>query len=236
MSLRDYLSSMNPARVFHRPNYLRHNARRLEHLASLDLSLAGRTVLEVGAGIGDHTSFYLDRGCQVTVTEAREENLKVLRRIFSDRVYKLDLDAPHLDRGPFEICHCYGLLYHLNRPDVAIRFLAEKVTGLLVLETCVSFGDGLELNIVPEAVRDPSQATSGSGCRPTRAWVVAELSKYFGHVYVTKTQPFHEQFPIDWKSPDKHTEVLSRAVFVASKTNLDHNTKLSRSLLDQQTR
>ena len=59
--------------------YIRHNARRLEHLASLGLPLHGKKVLEVGAGIGDHSSFYLDRGCEMLITEARPENLEILR-------------------------------------------------------------------------------------------------------------------------------------------------------------
>ena len=54
--------------------YLRLNARRLEHLASLGLPIAGGEVLEVGAGIGDLTSFFLDRGCSVTAIQPRPEN------------------------------------------------------------------------------------------------------------------------------------------------------------------
>ncbi len=60
----------SPKDVFLSYHYQRHNQRRLEHLATLGLSIAGSTVLEVGAGIGDHTSFFLDRGCHVVCTEA----------------------------------------------------------------------------------------------------------------------------------------------------------------------
>ena len=52
--------------TFHSWHYLRHNARRLEHLASLQIPIRGKSVLEIGAGIGDHSSYYLDRGCTVT--------------------------------------------------------------------------------------------------------------------------------------------------------------------------
>jgi hypothetical protein len=55
----------SPIDVFHSAHYQRHNQRRQEHLASLGLDISGATVLEVGAGIGDHTSFFLDRGCQI---------------------------------------------------------------------------------------------------------------------------------------------------------------------------
>ncbi len=49
---------MDPLASFATDDYRRHNSRRLEHLATLGLDLAGRKVLEVGAGIGDHTSFF----------------------------------------------------------------------------------------------------------------------------------------------------------------------------------
>ena len=58
-----------PYGAFHSTPYLSHNARRLEHLASLNLPIHGSSVLEVGAGIGDHTTFYTDRGCAVVATE-----------------------------------------------------------------------------------------------------------------------------------------------------------------------
>src|ERR1700689_2103588 len=75
--------------VFHSPNYLRHNARRLEHLASLGLDLHGRSVLELGAGIGDHTTFFLDRDCSVVSVEPRPENCHLFRQVMSaHRMFK----------------------------------------------------------------------------------------------------------------------------------------------------
>ena len=89
------------------------------------------------------------------------------------------------------------------------------VHGLLLLETCTSFGDLQSINIVAE--QGPSQAISGFGCRPTRPWVWDQLKASFEHVYVTATQPAHAEFPLDWDAqwpPDR----LSRSVFVASRT------------------
>src|SRR5580704_12589348 len=54
---------------FGSPWYQRHNQRRQEHLASLQLDLVSKSVLEVGAGVGDHTFYFLDRDC--TVVSAR---------------------------------------------------------------------------------------------------------------------------------------------------------------------
>lgn len=87
--------------------YQRHNRRRQEHLASLALPLANKTVLEVGAGIGDHTSFFLDRQCRVTVTDARAENLDYVKARFpsvESRAIDLERELPS-DLLPHDIVY-----------------------------------------------------------------------------------------------------------------------------------
>jgi hypothetical protein len=65
------LATPSPLTTFHSPLYLRHNQRRQEHLITLGLDIAGKNVLEVGAGIGDHTSFFPDRDCRVVTSDTR---------------------------------------------------------------------------------------------------------------------------------------------------------------------
>jgi len=62
-----------------------------------------------------------------------------------------------------------------------------------------------------------SQATSGIGCRPTRSWVLRRLRERFEHVYIPRTQPASDQFPVDWASGSSPSP-LTRAIFVASRT------------------
>ena len=155
---------MAPLDDFHSRHYLRHTQRRQEHLASLGLPLAGRSVLEVGAGTGDHTSFFLDRNCSVVTTEPRPANLALLRRRYPHLdVKELDLDTP--DTGfdsTAEIVYCYGTLHHLARPAEALAFLADRCTSMLLLETCVSPGTHEALNPVDE----PSHITLAGGVGP----------------------------------------------------------------------
>jgi hypothetical protein len=229
---------MWPQVVFHSTHYLRHNQRRQEHLATLELDLSNQTVLELGAGIGDHTSFFLDRNCRVLTSDSRPENVSMLHEQFSAQanveVRTIDLDQPVIacmaDSELFEIVYCYGLLYHLGRPDEALRFMGAHCSGILLLELCVSFGDNLAVNVVTEDQRNPSQAWTGKGCRPTRRWVFAQLERLFEHVYVPRSQPWHEEFPVDWSpkaaaawAPGR----LSRAVFVASRRPLNSSMLLS---------
>jgi hypothetical protein len=223
-----------PVSDFHSSAYLAHNQRRQEHLASLGLDIAGATVHETGAGLGDHTSFFLDRGCHVIVSEARERNLRALRkRLPGIDVRQLDLDNP---AGDFiaDVAYCYGTLYHLSNPKAALGFLADNTTRLLLLETAVSADGGDHLNPTREPRDRFSQAVSGIGCRPTREWVWNRLTEHFPHVYATVTQPWHHEFPLDWSDTQSHAP-LTRAVFVASRAPLEIPT-LTSSLPATQTR
>jgi SAM-dependent methyltransferase len=234
---------------FRSTHYVRHNARRLEHLASLQLPLSDRTVLELGAGIGDHTMFFLDRGCKVTAVEGRPENLEAMQRVLSaeplnpnaERLYgegadyKLvlgDLEHPEaLDVQPCEVVHCYGLLYHVRDPLHLLEWIQNRCSDLLLLETCVSYpdgeADGTVLQVEEKAER--TQALSGVGSRPTRPVLLDKLRELFSHVYVPRTQPRHEEFPVDWTLEQQATR-LTRAVFVASHSDLAGNEMLLEEL------
>ena len=194
------------------------------------------SVLEVGAGIGDHSHYYIDRGCRATITEARAENIDVLRRRFPTcSVQFLDMEAPSQVNGaPFDIVHCYGLLYHLSKPKEALALLSQNTKKILFLETCVSFGEKEEINLAAELQSDPTQAYSGTGCRPTRQWIFKELQGLFEHVYLPKTQPCHEEFPLDWSFPENHKTGLQRAIFIASRERIN-NERLTPALVFQQT-
>ena len=231
------LKYQNPDAIFHSNHYLRHNSRRLEHLASLRIPLRGKSVLEVGAGIGDLTTYYSDRGCNVYITEALQKNLKYLKKRYPDgNIHFLDMEHPEeIDGAPFDIVHCYGLLYHLRNPEQALRYMSRNCRNLLFLETAVSFGNDDEPNLISENKHSASQAFSGTGCRPTRNYIFNRLKQLFEYVYIPKTQPNHEEFPLDWNSPGDHLAVLSRAVFIASRQKIA-NEILSSKLLDQQIR
>lgn len=196
------------------------NEARMTHLASLDLPIEGRSVLEVGAGVGMLTGFFEARGCNVLSTDARPENIAELhRRHPRRRVAVLDLERTETidSLGRFDIVFCYGTLYHLASPEPALQALA-RVSDLILLETCLSPGRDEEVPLVEESAA-PNQAYSSSGgTRPTRAWVLSKLSRYWGNGYISVTQPSHPEFPLDWTAPP--TGRNTRAIFVGSKAPL----------------
>ena len=111
----------------------------------------------------------------------------------------------------------YGLLYHVSDPEVALSAMAQQCKGMLLLETCVSFGSHEAVNLVVEERTELTQSFEGPGCRPTRPWIYSRLKSLFPFVYVPTTQPAHEEFPLDWTSPPPDVSRLTRSVFIASR-------------------
>jgi SAM-dependent methyltransferase len=205
-------------------DYQRHNIARLQHLASLGLPISGKRILELGAGIGDHTIFYLHRNCRVLAIEGRARSASVLKKRLGIDVRVLDLDGQFdaiSSLGEFDFVHCYGLLYHLKNPEALIQRVAKNPATLL-LETCVSHDYESVLNSTGEPTAIPSQAIHGVGCRPSRSWVFETLRQYYKFVYATKTQPNHREFPLDWSVVPPGQSQLARAVFVASHSSIEN--------------
>lgn len=223
----------DPFAVFLTPEANAINMMRQAHLASLGLDLARKQVLEVGAGIGLHTPFFLERGCEVLVTDGNAENVgEIRRRLPNVRSALLDLEQDRAidDLGTFDIVYCYGLLYHLSNPEAAIAKFASVCRGQLLLETVVGLGRYPEVQLIRDFVSN-NQAVAGVGCRPTRPWIMQTLTRYFSHAYVTRTQPDYPDFTPDWIIPE--TRLIYRGVFVGSKYPLSSPELLS-ELLDRQ--
>lgn len=213
---------------FRTDEYQRHNQRRLEHLATLGLPLAHRKVLELGAGIGDHTHFYLDRGCKVVASDVRLGVLSVLCQRYANHpgvtIFRMDLNYPIDLNESFDVIHCYGLLYHLDNPYDAIDFIARHVHGFALFETCFSTRCENDINVVDEPSENVTQAYHGRGCRPGKAWLIKALRNFFPYVYETVTLPNHEEFAL---SANEQEGKLTRIVLVASKLSMENYPGLS---------
>lgn len=157
----------------------------------------------------------------------RGENLDVIRQRFGSNpnvtVDHLDLDGDlPAEAHQYDVVYCYGVLYHLSRPAEALAWMCDRAVDLLLLETCVSYSGEDEPFLVSERASSPSQAITGTGCRPSRVWVMNRLREKMPHVYVTATQPRHRQFPLDWRANGPIASTgLARAVFVASRAPLN---------------
>jgi SAM-dependent methyltransferase len=213
-------SKKEKIKIFQNETYQQINNARLKHLASLNLPLTGKTVLEVGAGIGLHTHFFEELGCKVVSTDGRQENVDDMKQHFPNRDNRLfnllDFDS-YASFGEFDVVYCYGTLYHTPKPDEILKGLSSLSREMLLLETCVTPGEHIGIHLTRET-ESFDQAIGIVGCRPTRPWIMETLKKYCGYSYVTKTQPNHIDFDLDWQIPVKKQN--HRAVFVGSKKTI----------------
>lgn len=213
--------------VFDTPESQAINRARLEHLATLGLPIEGRSVLDVGCGVGHLSGFFAERGCRVVCVDARVENLKRLAELYPGRERRLaHVEKDSLEQfGRFDIVFCYGLIYHSENPIAALRNIASCCQNLLLLETVVTDHFRPIVQLADEPVATVNQAASGFGSRPSPAFIAMALSRMgFPFVYATRTVPNHPDFHLQWQNNcewrrDGH---LLRCVFLASRTRLDN--------------
>jgi SAM-dependent methyltransferase len=197
------------------------NVARLAHLASLNLPLDGRSVLEVGPGVGRLTGFFLERGCSVVATEARSENLEELRRRMpAVDAREADVEESLLHLGSFDVVFCYGLLYHLESPLRALRNMAAVCTDLVLIETMVCDARLPVLRLEDETT-SVNQALRGLAHRPSPSYLALALNRIgFDHVYAATDPPDHPDYRFTWvdNMDTARDGALLRGVFVASRT------------------
>jgi SAM-dependent methyltransferase len=202
------------------------NRARLQHLASLGLPLDGRTVLDVGGGPGHLAQFFVERGCRVVSTDARDENVERARALYPQLdVRLLDVERPDdvAALGRFDVVFCYGLLYHLENPLLALRSLAAATTDLLLLETMVCDAESPVL-LLDDETSSWNQALRGLGNRPSPSWVAMAMDRVgMEHVYAPTTRPDFPDYHFGWRNDlawSREGNPL-RCTFVASRLPLD---------------
>ncbi len=216
--------SNRDATIFDQPTTLDISRARMGHLDTLGLPLDGRTVLDVGAGVGHLAQYFVKRGCDVTCTDGRQSNIDRMFQLYPDlKSAVLDVQTEALTRlGRFDVVFCYGLLYHLESPVPALRNMASVCKHLLLLETQVC--DHV-LPILRMGQEDTSadQALTGLGGRPSPSYVVMIFRKVgFEFIYAPKTPPAHPDFQFRWNgmgATGKKQHPI-RCIFVASREKL----------------
>src|SRR5580692_6243260 len=165
--------------VFDSQDALAINRARLAHLESLGLPLSGKSVLDVGCGVGHLAQFFVERGCRTVCVDARNENIDRLRALYPDlEAAVANVETDRLANfGVFDIVFCYGLLYHLANPVAGLANIAEACGGLLLLETMIADHPLPLCRLADEPTETLNQAVGGVGSRPTPAFVAMVLNR-----------------------------------------------------------
>lgn len=208
---------MKPNLLFNAEYYKKIDLARFNHFDTLNINLKDQIILELGAGIGNHTEFILSKNPKkVYVIEGREENISILKEKFknNDKVIAtladLDKYIPQYE-VVIDWIYNYGLLYHLNQPFDFIERLKLYPHKNMILETCISL-DG-ETNNVTENSNNPTQSINGLGSRPNVNLLIEKLKEVYEEVFITSTTPDHSNFDLNSGDTLKRVVVVCRTKF-----------------------
>jgi len=170
------------------------NAARLAHFEKLGLTVAGRTVADLGGGPGLLAERLAQLDLRVTLFEPRGELVSAVERT-NPKIRAIQTDVLTDDlavHGRFDYGFAYGLLYHLSDPLLGLRNMARVVDRVLFLETQVT--DAAEpLVLYVDEPDVANQAVDGWGTRPSPSWLIRAL-QHVGFPYVYRS-PSRPEFP-----------------------------------------
>ncbi len=185
--------------------------RRVKPL--LDLS----TAVDAGAGVGFFSQTLFDCGLHVCGFDGRTENVNEARRRFPHIPFECaDVQDPAvLELGKFDLVLCFGLLYHLENPLLAIRNLRGLTEKCLLLESmCVP--DEKPSMLLREEPREDDQSLTDVAYYPSEGSLIKMLYRAgFAFVYHVFPLPDHDDFR------DTHEHRRKRTVLFASAVPID---------------
>ena len=183
-------------------------------LSNLQEKLELRSAADIGCGVGYFSVFLQEMGFDVVGIDGREENVKEARRRYPQIRFDCgNLEDPAiLSQGSFDLVFCFGLLYHLENPLLAIRNLLGLTNKALLLESMCAPGDQPWM-LLRDEPRVEDQSLTDVAFYATESCLVKMLYRSgFSAVYRLAVLPNHSDF--------RETPEFSRrrTVLLASRT------------------
>jgi FkbM family methyltransferase len=192
--------SVNSSFVFDQPHYNALNVAREASVRQLieslrrDLNLG--TAIDVGCGLGYFAGLLHEMGFSVVALDGRQENIIEAQRRYPGLDFRLANaeNASIQSFGKFDLGFCFGLLYHLENPFVAVRNLFALTRTIAVVEGMVLPGDEPVLGVRDEGPTE-DQALRYVALYPTENGLVKLLYRSgFPYVYRFRIRPPHADY------------------------------------------
>jgi len=140
----------------------------------------GKTVLELGCGYAGIGKKLLDLGAEVTVSDAREEHIKIVKDRYPE-ITALVVDSEDTEwKYPlpkYDIIIHYGLLYHLRNPDESIEMVSKRCKYLFLETEVLDVDDPHYIDYKKEDKSSFGMSFSGDACTPSWAYVERLLTE-----------------------------------------------------------
>ncbi len=183
----------------------------------LKLALELSNAVDAGCGVGFFSQTLLECGLNVCGFDGRAENVLEARRRFPQVPFERgDIEERGiLQLGRFDFVLCFGLLYHLENPLLAIRNLRGLTEKCLLLESMCLPGEKPSMLLRAEP-RQEDQSLTEVACYPSEVSLVKMLYRSgFSVVYRVMPLPDHE----DFRETTEHAR--RRTVLLASTAPVD---------------
>lgn len=183
--------------AFRQPHYLALNKARLDHLGALLDTLhfdpKGKTVLDLGAGIGDLAVWWRDRGADVLCVDGRPENVDYMkRRGLKTRLCDFENEF-YFGSARYDVVFAYGVLHHCSLPELMVAAIKANAKNLVLIETMISAS--VTQLLITENRFDPSQSLSGMGSRPSLLSLHESFARSNGaFAMIAFKQPHHPDY------------------------------------------
>jgi tRNA (mo5U34)-methyltransferase len=169
------------------------------------------TAVDAGCGVGFFSQTLAECGLNVCGFDGRGENVTEARRRFPHIPFEQgDVEEKKiLELGRFDLVLCFGLLYHLENPLLAIRNLRGLTEKCLLLES-VCLPEGKTSMLLREEPRQDDQSLSDLAWYPSESSLVKMLYRAgFGKVYRAIPLPDHEDFRETTEHARRRTVLLA---------------------------
>jgi FkbM family methyltransferase len=186
-------------------------------LAKLIPALQLSTAVDAGCGVGFFSEMLQHCGLQVRGFDGRSQNVAEARARFPTIPFEqADVENPAIrDAGVFDFVLCFGLLYHLESPLLAMRNLRALTGKCLLLESMCLPGEKTEA-LLREEPRLDNQSLTDVAFYPSEPTLVKMLYRAGFHVvYRIVSLPAHEDFR------ESATHTRRRTMLLASHSPLD---------------
>src|SRR5712672_2464813 len=165
-------------------------------VAELRQELGLASAVDAGCGVGFFSQILQECGLSVRGFDGRTENIAEARQRFAGIPFEQgDIESVEILKvGTFDLTLCFGLLYHLENPMLAIRHLrALTGKGMLLESMCIpGSGVGMMLREEPSAA---DQSLTDIALYPTESCLVKMLYRAgFAAVYQIAELPDHDDF------------------------------------------
>lgn len=186
-------------------------------VAKLKPMLGLVTALDAGCGVGFFSQTLAEAGLNVCGFDGRMENIEEARNRFPRIPFEqADLqDRGVLQLGRFDFVLCFGLLYHLENPLLAIRHLRALTEKCLLVES-MCLPEARASMMLREEPRQSDQSLREVAWCPSEGSLVKMLYRA-GYKLVYKVTPLPEHD--DFCETAEHTR--RRTVLLASSVTID---------------